>query len=309
MLVALGGNAILKSGKEGTAESQFREVEKTCRHLAKLVRDGYKLIITHGNGPQVGEILLKNELAEDVLFPMPLDVCGAQSQGMIGYMLQQSMWNEMKKIGLDVPIVSLVTQTVVDGKDEAFENPRKPIGSFYSVSEVDAVRKKKGWRMVEDSGRGYRRVVSSPKPVEIVEREAIKRLFESEVVVIAAGGGGVPTVVEEDGSLKGVEAVIDKDLASQMLASYVQADILLMLTDVDQVFLNYGKPDQVAVDKMSVVEARQFLGKGHFAPGSMGPKVEAAVRFVEVGGEKAIVASLEDALKALDGVAGTTIHK
>ncbi len=307
--MALGGNAILKGGEESTAETQFRAVEKTCRHLAKLVRDGYKLIVTHGNGPQVGEILLKNELAKDVLSPMPLDVCGAQSQGMIGYMLQQSMRNEMKKIGLDVPIVSLVTQTIVDCKDMAFENPRKPIGSFYNASEAEDVRKEKGWRMVEDSGRGYRRVVSSPQPIEIVEREAIKRLFESEVVVIAAGGGGVPTVVGEDGSLKGVEAVVDKDLASQMLANYVQADILLMLTDVDQAYLNYGKLNQTAIDKMSVAEAKQYMRAGHFALGSMGPKVEAAVRFVEAGGEKAIVASLENALKALEGAAGTTIQR
>jgi len=308
VLVALGGNAILRRGEKGTAEKQLENIRVTCRHLVKLVVDGYGLIITHGNGPQVGAILLKNELSKTVLTPMPLDVCGAQSQGMIGYMLQQSMRNEMKKAAIEVPVVSLVTQTVVDEWDEAFENPRKPIGPFYCGSEAEVLRREKGWQMVEDSGRGYRRVVSSPEPKAIVEWEAIKRLFESGVVVIAAGGGGVPTVMGEDGSLRGVEAVIDKDLVAQMLANYVQADFLLMLTDVENVFLNYGKPSQVAIDRMSVAEARLYLQKGYFALGSMGPKVEAAIRFVETGGERAIIASLEKTVEALAGSAGTTIQ-
>ena len=309
MLVALGGNAILKSGEKGTAEKQFENVGKTCRHLVKLVVDGYGLIITHGNGPQVGDILLKNELSRNVLFPMPLDVCGAQSQGMIGYMLQQSMRNELKKVGKEMPVVSLVTQTLVDESDEAFRIPTKPIGPFYDSSEMEVLRKERGWQMVDDSGRGYRRVVSSPEPRDIVERKAIKRLFESGVLVIAAGGGGVPTVVGEDGSLRGVEAVIDKDLVAQMLASYVKADFLLMLTDVKKVFLNYGKPDQVAIDRMNIAEARRYLREGHFAPGSMRPKVKAAIRFVEAGGEKTIICSLEKAVEALEGSAGTTIQK
>lgn len=308
VLVALGGNAILKRGKKGTAEEQFENVRKTCRHLVRLLKDGYKLAITHGNGPQVGDILLKNERSKDVLPPMPLDVCGAQSQGMIGYMLQQSMRNEMKEAGVNVPVVSLVTQTIVDENDVAFKNPTKPIGTFYTVSEAEKLRREKGWTMVEDSGRGYRRVVPSPQPREIVEKDTIRTLFESGAIVIAVGGGGVPVTVKEDGGLEGVVAVIDKDLGAQIFASDIGAEVLLMLTDVEKVFLNYGKPSQTDLDEMTIVEAKQCLQEGHFAPGSMAPKVEAAIKFLEAGGEKAVISSLEMGRKALEGKAGTTIR-
>ncbi len=307
MLVALGGNAILKHREKGTAEEQFENVRRTCEHLVKLIGDGYRIAITHGNGPQVGDILLKNERSKDILPPMPLDICGAQSQGMIGYMLQQSMRNEMKKAGIDLPVVSLATQMIVDERDDAFKNPTKPIGPFYSKSEAENLRKEKGWVVIEDSGRGYRRVVPSPRPVDIVEKDTIKKLFENGVIVIAVGGGGIPVVAKKDGSLEGVVAVIDKDLGAQIFASDIEAQILLMLTDVEKVSLNYGAPNQVDLDRMRVAEAKQYLQEGHFAPGSMAPKVEAAIKFVEAGGEKAIISSLELGRKALQGKAGTTL--
>jgi carbamate kinase len=283
-------------------------VKRTCKHLVKLIKNGYKLAITHGNGPQVGDILLKNERSKDILPPMPLDICGAQSQGMIGYMLQQSMRNELKKANINTPVVSLITQTIVDKNDKAFKNPTKPIGPFYTASEAEKLRKEKGWTIIEDSGRGFRRVVPSPQPKEIVEKDAVKTLFESGAIVIAAGGGGVPVIVREDGSLEGVVAVIDKDLGAQIFASDIGAEILLMLTDVEKVALNYGKPNQVNLDEMTVAEAKQYLKEGHFAPGSMAPKVEAAIKFIEAGGEKAVISSLEREKEALEGKAGTTIH-
>ncbi len=307
VLVALGGNAISKHRERGTAEEQFENVQKTCEHLVKLIQDGYQIAITHGNGPQVGDILLKNELAKDVLPPMPLDVCGAQSQGMIGYMLQQSMGNELNRVGVDRPVVSVVTQTVVDPKDDAFTHPTKPIGPFYSASEAERLKKEKRWIMVEDSGRGYRRVVPSPYPKEIVERSTIRTLFESGAVVIAVGGGGIPVITGDDGRLAGTVAVIDKDLAGQIFATNIGAEVLLLLTDVSQVFLNYGQPDQTALSTMTIAEAKRHLRDGQFAPGSMAPKVEAAIRFLEAGGKKAIIASLDEAGKALAGAAGTAI--
>ena len=308
VLVALGGNAILKHKERGTAEEQFGNVKRVCKHLVGLIEDGYKLAITHGNGPQVGDILLKNERLRDVLPPMPLDVCGAQSQGMIGYMLQQSMRNEMDRAGINIPVVSLVTQTLVDENDVAFKNPTKPIGTFYNAREAEMLRKEKGWTMVEDSGRGYRRVVPSPKPKEILEKDAIRMLFECGAIVIAVGGGGIPVVIGDGGSLEGVVAVIDKDLSARIFASDIGAEVFLMLTDVEKVFLNYGKSSQSDLDEMSIIEAKRFLLEGHFAAGSMAPKVEAAIEFVEAGGEKAVISSLEMGRKALEGKAGTTVH-
>ncbi|MCW4051739.1 MAG: carbamate kinase [Candidatus Bathyarchaeota archaeon] len=308
VLVALGGNAILKYREKGTAEEQLGNVERTCEHLVRLIEDGYMIAITHGNGPQVGDILLKNEYSRDILPPMPLDFCGAQSQGMIGYMLQQSMRNEMSKAGLETPVVSLVTQTLVDRKDVAFDNPTKPVGSFYNRSAAEELRKgKEGWRMVEDSGRGYRRVVPSPEPREIVEKDAITTLFDAGVIVIAVGGGGVPVVQNEDGGLMGVEAVIDKDLGAQILANHIGADLLLLLTDVEKVSLNYGKPNQIDLDQMTVGDAVRYLKEGHFAPGSMAPKIEASIRFLKSKGERAVISSLEKARDALEGRAGTAI--
>jgi len=307
VLAALGGNAILKHKEKGTAEEQLENVRTTCKHLVMLIKDGCKLAITHGNGPQVGDILLKNERSKDVLPPMPLDICGAQSQGMIGYMLQQLMLNELKKANIDIPIVSVITQTIVDKNDIALKNPIKPIGPFYTASAADKLKREKGWTMVEDSGRGYRRVVPSPEPKAIVEKDTIRTLFENNAIVIAAGGGGVPVIVKEDGNLEGIVAVIDKDLSAQIFASDIGAQVLLMLTDVEKISLFYGKPNQVDLDTITSAEAREYLQEGHFAPGSMAPKVEAAIKFVEAGGEKAVISSLETGRKALRGMAGTTM--
>jgi carbamate kinase len=308
VLAALGGNAILKHQERGTAAEQLANVRETCEHLVALIRDGYKVAITHGNGPQVGDILLKNERARDLLPPMPLDVCGAQSQGMIGYMLQQSMRTQLSQVGIEVPVVSLITQTIVDAADPAFRMPTKPIGSFYTASEADRLREERGWTIVDDSGRGYRRVVPSPYPQEIVEKEAIRTLFDRGAVVIAVGGGGVPVVVTPEGRLEGVAAVIDKDFSAQVLGGDLGVEVLLMLTDVASIALNFGTADQVELDAMTLREAKRYLADGQFGVGSMAPKVEAAIRFVEAGGTKAIVASLAGARRALRGEAGTVIR-
>ena len=307
LLVALGGNAILKHREKGSAEEQFENVRITCKHLVSLIEDGYKLAITHGNGPQVGDILLKNERSKDILPPMPLDICGAQSQGMIGYMFQQSMRNELSKADLNTPVVSLITQTIVDQNDPAFKNPTKPIGPFYTATEAEKLRAEKKWVMIEDSGRGHRRVVPSPQPIEIVEKENIITLFQKGIIVIAAGGGGVPVIVKENGDLEGVVAVIDKDLGAQIFASDIGANVLLMLTDVEKASLNFRLPNQIDLDKITTTEAKQYLQEGHFASGSMAPKIEAGIKFVESGGEKAVISSLEMGRTALKGKAGTTI--
>ncbi|UCG37264.1 MAG: carbamate kinase [Candidatus Bathyarchaeota archaeon] len=307
VLVALGGNAILKHNEKGAAEKQFENIQKTCAHLVGLIRDGHRIAITHGNGPQVGSILLQNEMSRDILPPMPLDVCGAQSQGMIGYMLQQSMRNELNRVNLSIPVVALVTQTIVSEDDSAFGNPTKPIGPFYDGFEAQSVQQNKGFEMVEDSGRGYRRVVPSPRPKKIVETDTVKALIDNGTIVIAAGGGGIPVVVSENGRMKGVVAVIDKDLGAQILANDIGCDVLLMLTDIDRVYLHYGEPNQACIDRMTCVRAKRYLREGHFAPGSMAPKVEAAVKFIDGGGRRAVISSLETGREALEGKAGTTI--
>lgn len=308
VVVAIGGNAILRHKEKGSVEEQLRNVRRTCLHLVELIKDGYKLVVTHGNGPQIGDILLKNEMSRELLPSMPLDICGAESQGMIGYMLQQSMRNALVDQGFEIPVVSLITQTIVNQEDSAFKNPTKPIGSFYSASEAEILNDERGWILIEDSGRGYRRVVPSPRPQKIVESNTVRMLFECGVVIIAAGGGGVP-VFSKNGILTGATAVIDKDLTAQILANDLDADVLLMLTDVDMIALNYGMANQVDLEEMTIDEAKKYLREGHFAPGSMAPKVEAGIRFLEKGGERAIVTSLETARKALQSKAGTTIHK
>ncbi|NLA99816.1 MAG: carbamate kinase [Methanomicrobiales archaeon] len=305
--IALGGNAILQHRERGTAEEQFANVRKAARHIAQIVSSGYTVIVTHGNGPQVGSILLKNELMEETLPPMPLDICGAESQGMIGYMLQQSMQEALREAGVDRPVATVLTQTLVDSNDPAFENPEKPIGPFYDPVQAKRLQEEKGWRMVQIPGRGYRRVVPSPRPVALVEEQAIARLVSAGVIVIAAGGGGVPVVTDSRGVFRGVEGVVDKDHTAAILARIVGAEDLLILTDVSRVTLNYGRPDQQEISEMTVREARDHLAAGHFPPGSMGPKVEAAVRFIENGGRRATIASLEEATLALAGRVGTRI--
>lgn len=308
VLVALGGNALQQSGEKGTVEEQRAHVKETADHLIKILEDGYSLLITHGNGPQVGSILLKNERSEDHLPPMPLDVCGAETQGMIGYMIQQEFHNHLQAKGREERVVTLCTQTLVDGDDPAFKNPSKPIGLFYTKEKADALKKEKGWDIVEQVGKGFRRVVPSPLPVEIIEGELIEKLLREGVIVVACGGGGIPVIREKEGNLKGVEAVIDKDRTAAVLGKNVGAEILLILTDVEQVALNFGKENQKNLKKLSVEEAKAYGKQGEFGAGSMGPKVEAACAFIESGGKKAIITSLKKAGEALKGTTGTHIE-
>ncbi len=308
VLVSLGGNAILKHGQKGTAEEQAANVQNTARHLAALLRRGERIAITHGNGPQVGNILLQNEIAKETLPPMPLDVCGAESQGMIGYMLQRALRSELESGESNVPVATMVSQTLVDAEDPAFKNPTKPVGPFYTATEARQLRESKGWHIISDSGRGYRRVVPSPTPLDILEKETIIRQFETGTVVISVGGGGVPVIRDKDGKIRGVEAVLDKDRTAALLGKILGVETLLILTDVEKVFINYGKADQRALDRMTVQECRKYLTEGQFPAGSMGPKIESAVRFLSGSSRKRVViASLEKAEEALKGSAGTTI--
>jgi len=310
VVVALGGNAILQPGQRGTFEEQMKNVHTTCEQLAAMVESGkYKIVVTHGNGPQVGNILLQNEVGKEVAAPMPLYVCGAESQGLIGYMIQQSLTNLFVAKGRpDIPVATIVTQVVVDKADPAFANPTKPVGPFYSAEEAARLKREKGYDVKEDAGRGWRRVVPSPDPVEIFEKVAIRQLVDARTIVVASGGGGIP-VVRENGGLKGVDAVIDKDLAGERLAADVKASIFMILTDVAQVKLHYRTPQEKSLARMTVAEAKKYAAEGHFAKGSMEPKVRAAIRFIESGGEKAIITSLDKATDALEGKAGTAITR
>ncbi len=308
-VIALGGNAILQRGQKVTAEEQFKNVQTTCQELVKIVKSlKYKIVITHGNGPQVGNILLQHEAGQrDGIPAMPLDVCGAQSQGLIGYMLVQSLGNALAVAGrADIPLACLITQVLVDKNDPAFSRPTKPIGPFYTAEQAEQLRREKGYVIIDDAGRGYRRVVPSPNPISITEKVAIKQLLDARTIVIASGGGGIP-VVQQDGRLQGIEAVIDKDLAAERLAEDVQAKLFLMLTDVKRVMINYRKSNEKALDHLTVAEAERYLKDGHFAEGSMKPKIEAAIRFIKSGGQRAIISSLEEAFLALEGQAGTVI--
>ncbi|MBN1858187.1 carbamate kinase [Candidatus Bipolaricaulota bacterium] len=310
VVVALGGNAILQPGQRGTFEEQMENVRVTCNQLAQMVLSGqYKVVITHGNGPQVGNILLQNETAREVAAPMPLFVCGAESQGLIGLMIQQTLHNLLADEGRgDIPVATVVTQVVVDRNDPAFENPTKPVGPFYSEDEARKLQSEKGYNVREDAGRGWRRVVPSPDPIAIFEKEAIRQLVDARSLVIASGGGGIP-VVQEGGALRGVDAVIDKDLAGQRLAVDVGAKIFMVLTDVEQAVLHYKTPQATPLSRVTLEEIKRYQAEGHFAKGSMEPKIRAAIRFVEGGGERAVITSLDRAVDALEGRAGTTITR
>lgn len=306
-VIAIGGNSLIKDKHHQTVPDQFAATHETCIHIADIVQQGWKVVITHGNGPQVGFILLRSELASDVLHTVPLDSCGADTQGALGYMIQQLLDNELWKRDVEVPVATVVTQVVVDGNDPAFDNPTKPIGSFYDEEKARLYEREQGWAVVEDAGRGWRRVVPSPVPREIVELEAITTLLQSEFVVICVGGGGIPVVRDSEGNLRGVEAVIDKDYASSLLACGIDADLLLISTAVDKVYLNYGEPIQRPLDQVTVAEAKEYLREGHFPPGSMGPKIEAAIQFLEGGGQEALITSPENLLRAMKGETGTRI--
>lgn len=312
VLVALGGNAIKKAEEIGTYEEQLRNIENTCEQLMKLIKAGYDIVITHGNGPQVGNLLIQQESASNEVPPQPLDVLGAMTQGQIGYLIQRTLRNILVKNGIHRDIVTIITQVEVEKNDPAFKNPTKPIGPFYDLKEAEEKIMERREIMIKKvkpgEGKVYRRVVPSPEPVRILEGKIIKKLVDEGVIVIASGGGGIPVVLE-DGNYVGVEAVIDKDLAGEKLAEIINADILLILTDVERVKLNFGKPNEIEIDEMSLEEAKRYYEEGHFPPGSMGPKIQACIRFIEWGGELAIITSLERALEALEGKAGTRIYR
>lgn len=308
LVIALGGNALQEAGKPATAQAQLEVVEKTSEYIADIVERGYEVIVAHGNGPQVGRIVIQNEAASASTPAMPFDVCGAMSQGMIGYHIQQGLSKVLRHRGINKNVVTLVTQVVVDKDDPKFKAPSKPIGPFYTESEAKAIAEEKGYTMKEDAGRGWRRVVASPLPVEIVELDAVKTLNDAGFVVVTVGGGGIPVIRNDAGDLEGVAAVIDKDLASEKLARDMDADALVILTAVEKVSINFKKPDQKDIERMSVAEAKQYIKEGHFAPGSMLPKIEAALNFVESKkGRIAIITSLDKAVDAIEGRAGTTI--
>ncbi len=307
IVVALGGNALQTDNMPATAENQLQVLNQTIDKLIGLIQQGHELIITHGNGPQVGRIILQNEAAKDVTPAMPFDVCGAMSQGMIGYHIQQTIKNKLTELQIKKSVATILTQVIVDAADSGFQNPTKPIGTFYSKEEADALIEKHGYMMKEDSGRGYRRLIASPEPKKIVELDIIQSLVENGNIVITVGGGGIP-VIETERGLKGVEAVIDKDLASQRLAEDLSADILVMLTAVDNAAINFGKENQKALFDVSISEMKKYLAEGHFAAGSMLPKVEAGIRFAESAEHrKAIITSLDKVVDALNDEAGTVI--
>ena len=307
IVIALGGNALLQRGQKGTFEEQYGNVKKTTARVADLIERGYKIVLTHGNGPQVGATLLRHEAAKNIVPTFPLDACGAETQGFIGYMIQQALRNELKSRGIDKFVVTVVTRVIVDKHDSAFQNPTKPIGPFYTKEEADKIKQQKPELVIkEDAGRGYRRIVPSPDPKIIAERYAIRALVDAGFVVVACGGGGIP-IIEENMLAVGVEAVIDKDLAGQRLATLIGANTFVILTDVEGAYVNYGKPNQELIREITTGKLRNYAREGQFKEGSMGPKIEAAIRFVESGGERAVIASLGSLIEALDNKTGTQV--
>jgi len=302
IVIAIGGNAILNPEK-GDPKEQERKIDETCREIAQIVRQGYNVVLTHGNGPQIGNILAMQEECGFV-HPQPLDICGAQTQGMLGYSLQRSLSNMLSDTGIKKEVVTIITQVVVDGSCDSFNNPTKPIGLYYPEEKAKRMMAG-GMKMIRDK-KGYRRVVPSPMPVKIVEEDLIRKLISDGILVIAAGGGGIP-VIQENGSLTGVEAVIDKDLTGGLMAKDIGAGTFLILTDVENAALNYGKSNQVDLHEITVSDGERYIKEGHFGKGSMEPKVLAAVRFIRSGGNSAIISSLDKALFALEGKAGTRI--
>lgn len=308
VVIALGGNALQARGEAATSENELKNVLVTARHIAEIIDEGYQVIISHGNGPQVGRILLQNEAGKNITPPMPMDVCGAMTQGMIGYHIQQGLSQVLREKGIDKPVVTVVTQVEVSSEDPAFQNPSKPVGAFYTEEEAMQIQREKGYTMMKDANRGYRRVVPSPKPLKIIEIDTVRRLSDEGKVVVAAGGGGIP-VCREAGKYVGIEAVIDKDFASEVLAEQLDADVLLILTEVENVCLNFGKPNQQVLSHVSIAELDKYAAEGHFAPGSMLPKVQAASKFVHSKpGRVAVITSLENAVNGINGVKGTMVE-
>lgn len=309
-VVAIGGNSLIKDNSKVSVEDQYQAAKETAYHIVDMIEAGWDVAIGHGNGPQVGFILRRSEIAAKVegMHEVPLDVCGADSQGAIGYALQQNLQNELRRRGIEKTVTTVVTQVRVDPNDKAFQNPTKPIGGFMDEAEAKRRQQEMGWNVVEDSGRGWRRVVASPIPQEVVELPAVKTLLDAGVVVITVGGGGIPVVRNEKGELQGVAAVIDKDYASSLLARQINADLMVISTAVEKVALNFGKPDQKWVDRMTLAEAKQYLAEGtHFAKGSMAPKIQAIIWFLEAGGKQALITNPENIGRALKGETGTWI--
>ncbi|MEN0616234.1 carbamate kinase [Klebsiella indica] len=308
IVIALGGNALQSKDSAPTAEAQLSVIKQTCERIADIRLQGYDIILVHGNGPQIGRIILACEAAKDVVPPMPFDVCGAMSQGYIGYHLQQSLRYALNQRGCKTEVVTLATQVLVARNDPAFLVPSKPIGPFYSQHEAEVLTREKGYIMREDAGRGCRRVVGSPLPQRIVEIDAIKKMAET-AIVITCGGGGIPVIENTDGSLEGVAAVIDKDFAAELLAEELNADILLILTEVERVAINFNTPQQRDLSRLTLVRANRYIKEGHFSPGSMLPKIQAALKFVHrYPKRRAIITSLDKALQALEGKTGTTVE-
>lgn len=306
-VVAFGGNALMGHTGKSTYAEQMIKTYEMCRKLLVLFDMGYKILITHGNGPQVGNFLMQQECLSASVPPMPLDVCNAMTQGQIGYMIEQSLKNIFIQKKINKSVVAYVTQVVVSENDPAFKNPTKFIGPFFSEGEMKQLQKREGWVMKKDSGRGYRRIVPSPKPIDIVEKNEITKMASEDYVVIACGGGGIPVIQDKRGKLKGVAAVIDKDFAAEKLASLISAEILLLITPVDKVAIFYGTPKEKSLSKITLEEAERYFAEGHFPPGSMGPKIEAAIKFLRSGGKKTIITSLQSIEEAIRGEGGTEI--
>lgn len=310
-VVAIGGNSLIRDNDRQTVEDQYDAVCETAKHIAGMIVQGYEVIITHGNGPQVGFILRRSEIASEVagMHHVPLVSCGADTQGAIGYQIQQAMDNEFKNRGLEKSAVTVVTQVAVSPEDPAFQKPTKPIGSFYTEEQAQILREQHpDWTLVNDAGRGFRRLVASPLPQEILEKDVIKLLIREGYCVIGAGGGGIPVVKQANGSVKGIDAVIDKDFASSLLAAEINADLLIISTGVPKVYLNYGKENEKALDEITLAELRQYVEEDHFAPGSMLPKILAVISFLEKGGKKAIITNPESLEEAVAGRTGTHVY-
>ncbi|MBF0500044.1 MAG: carbamate kinase [Candidatus Riflebacteria bacterium] len=307
-VVAVGGNSLIQDEKHQTVGDQYQAACNTMVHIVDMIEAGYNVIVTHGNGPQVGFILLRSDIARSHIHDVPLDSCVADTQGAIGYNFQMALSNEFKKRKMDRQAVTVVTQVVVDKNDPSFQKPSKPIGKFYSESEAQHRKLSDGWDIMEDAGRGWRRVVASPLPIEIVEEPSLKALVEKNFVVIAVGGGGIPVVRDDNGMLKGVAAVIDKDYASALLAASIKADVFIISTAVEKVYLNFGKPDQKALETVTAAELAKYVTEGHFKPGSMLPKCKAVLNFLRDGGKHAIITNPENLARAIKGEAGTHIY-
>jgi carbamate kinase len=306
-ILAIGGNSLILDKEHQSVPDQYNAVEQTCTHIAGLIKRGYRVVITHGNGPQVGFILRRSELSRGELHDVPLDSCGADTQGAIGYQIQQAMANVTKSWPQQPMAATVVTQVLVDRADPSFAKPSKPIGSFMQKEEADEHKAKEGWDIVEDAGRGFRRVVASPIPKKILELDAIKALLEKDMVVVAVGGGGIPVVLNEDGRLAGIAAVIDKDLASSLIARDLKADVLIISTAVAEVCLNFKKPDEKRLSRITLADAKKYMAEGHFAAGSMKPKIAAVIEFLEGGGKEALITDPAHLVDALEGKAGTWI--